>query len=61
MNLAAVLSLIGDLYAQIEALQKENEGLKIAEGAKAEAAEAAFDPLAGPEEAIAQARKEAEG
>lgn len=57
MNPSAVLGLIGDLYAQIEALQKEIEGLKIAEGAKAKAA---FDPLAGPEEAIAQARKESE-
>lgn len=28
MNPIAILSLLGDLYAQIEALQKENEDLK---------------------------------
>jgi len=66
MNSTAVLSLLGDLYVQIEALQKENEGLK------RRAAEAnmdairpkpdrpEFDPLGGPEEAVAQARKESE-
>lgn len=63
MNSAAVLSLLGDLYVQIEALQKENEDLKRRE------AEASmdqirpkpdrpdFDPLGTPEEAAAQARE----
>lgn len=57
MNQAAVLALIGDLYAQIEALQRENEALKKAES---EEQESQFDPLGGTEEAIAQARKESE-
>lgn len=59
MNPAAVLSLLGDLYIQIEALLKENEGLK-AKQRESDLAAARPDPLAGPEEAIAQARKESE-
>jgi hypothetical protein len=54
MNPAAVLALIGDLYAQIEALQGENETLRKPES------EEKFDPLGGPEEAAALARKESE-
>jgi cell division septum initiation protein DivIVA len=64
MNAAAVLSLIGDLYAQIEALQKENEAtLQTADelNAKVLDMQKSFDPLGGPEEAAALARKEAEG
>ncbi len=74
MNPAAVLGLIGDLYVQIEALQRENEALKAAESEKASEGvvqepvplatggpEFIHDPLAGPEETIAQARKESEG
>lgn len=66
MNFIGVLSLLGDLYAQIEALQKENEDLK----AKLREADMAAirpgrlvhaDPLAGPGEAIAQARQGPEG
>lgn len=61
MNSTAVLSLIGDLYVQIEGLQKEKEDLLMAEGAKSEAQkDMPFDPLAGPEEADALARKESE-
>jgi hypothetical protein len=57
MNQAAILSLIGDLYTQIEVLQGENETLRKPEPGEKEPQ---FDPLGGTEEAIAQARKEAE-
>lgn len=60
MNFSAVLALLGDLYTQIEALQKENETLKRAK-AESDMANGRKDPLGGPEEAIAQARKESEG
>jgi hypothetical protein len=55
MNHAAVLGIIGDLYAQLEVLQQENEGLKVKDP------EAQLDPLGGPEEADIAARQEAEG
>lgn len=60
MNPAAVLSLLGDLYMQVEALTRENDVLKMRQ-VESDAAAIRPDPLAGPEEAIAQARKESEG
>jgi hypothetical protein len=57
LNSSAILALIGDLYAQIDALQRENEVLKKQEP---EEQGPQSDPLGGPEEAIAQARKESE-
>jgi cell division septum initiation protein DivIVA len=71
MNPAAILALLGDLYVQIEALQKENEDLKakLVETEKqepefprkADPSDFVYDALGGPEEAAAQAREEVEG
>lgn len=55
MNSQAILNLISELYASLEALQGENQNLK----KEAVDPDATADPLGGPEEADRQAREEA--
>lgn len=67
MNEAAVLALIGELYEQLRSQAAEIERLRGIKKSpepefprKPDVSEFVYDPLAGPEEAVAQTRKENE-